>query len=275
MRAYKEVPPWQRDAYIVRGYRPLSYSYLQSLYSLLYVHNQTVNIYTHLCGFLFFSLTAYQFSTQLISGYHTVSHKDTVVFSAFFAGVGVCLGFSSAFHTFSNHSQATCQQWLVLDFMGIICLIAGSWLPAVYYGFYCQSKISGLLIISSLSVMCLVAILVPRFRTPQWRTIRIAMFLALGFLGFFPMVYVAAKLGISQAHKQTGWGWFLLEAALYISGTAIYARRYPERAWPGVCDIWGSSHQIFHVFVLLGAWSHFIGITKAFAYNHNPATRMC
>jgi adiponectin receptor len=60
------------------------------------------------------------------------------VFGFFFAGVSACLGLSSAFHTFCNHSEHIYEQWLVLDFLGILCLISGSWVPGVYYGFYCQ-----------------------------------------------------------------------------------------------------------------------------------------
>ena len=72
-----------------------------------------------------------------------------------------------------------------------------------------------------------------------------------------------------------GWGWFVLEAVFYISGAVIYTIKCPEKAWPGRFDIVGSSHQIFHVMVLLGAFFHFIGIINAFEYNHNPVTRLC
>jgi adiponectin receptor len=89
------------------------------------------------------------------------------------------------------------------------------------------------------------------------------------------MTYAAVKFSIPQAHLQMGWGWFILEAVFYISGAAVHAYRYPERAWPGTCDVIGSSHQIFHVSVLLGALSHLTGIARAFEYNHNPVTQLC
>jgi len=65
-----------------------------------------------------------------------------VSFSAYFTGVFACFSLSSAYHTFSSHSKDICEQWLVLDFIGIVCLIAGSWMPGVYYGFYCQRTVS-------------------------------------------------------------------------------------------------------------------------------------
>lgn len=42
----------------------------------------------------------------------------------------------------------------------------------------------------------------------------------------------------------------------------------PERFAPGRFDIWGSSHQIFHVLVLMAAAAHFVGLIKAFDYEH-------
>lgn len=56
---YHELAPWQQDnAYITSGYRPASNSYLKSWLSLLYIHNETVNIYTHLLGAVAFFLTS-------------------------------------------------------------------------------------------------------------------------------------------------------------------------------------------------------------------------
>lgn len=51
--------------------------------------------------------------------------------------------------------------------------------------------------------------------------------------------------------------------------------KVPERFAPGRFDVWGSSHQIFHVCVLLGAASHLTGAIKGFDYNHDPSTRRC
>ncbi|KAF3048800.1 hypothetical protein E8E11_001705 [Didymella keratinophila] len=57
---WHEIAPWQQDnAYITSGYRPQSNSYAKSWKSLLYIHNETVNIYTHLLGALAFSFTSY------------------------------------------------------------------------------------------------------------------------------------------------------------------------------------------------------------------------
>ena len=48
--------------------------------------------------------------------------------------------------------------------------------------------------------------------------------------------------------------------------------RIPEALVPGRFDIFGSSHQIFHCFVVLAAVAHFAGILTAFDYNYHHRT---
>ena len=47
--AWSELPSWQQDnQYILSGYRPQSNSFKRSFKSLAYLHNETVNVYSHL-----------------------------------------------------------------------------------------------------------------------------------------------------------------------------------------------------------------------------------
>jgi hypothetical protein len=52
-----------------------------------------------------------------------------------------------------------------------------------------------------------------------------------------------------------------LEVAMglaYAAGAWVYINRVPERWRPGVFDVVGHSHQIFHVLVLVGAATHYV-----------------
>ena len=69
--------------------------------------------------------------------------------------------------------------------------------------------------------------------------------------------------------ESAGLDWVVLQGALYVTGAGIYAARIPEKWRPGHFDIWGSSHQIFHVLVVLAAASHLVGVVKAFDYEHS------
>jgi adiponectin receptor len=48
---------------------------------------------------------------------------------------------SATFHAISNHSHEVAKFGNQLDYVGIVFLIAGSFVPSIYYGFYCELKL--------------------------------------------------------------------------------------------------------------------------------------
>lgn len=94
------------------------------------------------------------------------------------------------------------------------------------------------------------------------------MFVAMGLSAVFPVLHGIRIYGLQQMRESIGLDWVVLQGVLYILGAGIYAARVPERLSPGTFDIWGSSHQIFHVLVVLAAVSHLIGLLQAFDYEH-------
>lgn len=94
------------------------------------------------------------------------------------------------------------------------------------------------------------------------------MFVAMGLSAVFPVLHGIRIYGLSQLRQTIGLDWVVLQGLLYILGAGIYAARFPERLRPGTFDIWGSSHQIFHVLVVLAAMSHLVGLVIAFDYEH-------
>jgi len=140
---WDNLPHWQRDnQFIVRGYRKASASYMQCFASLSYIHNETVNIYTHLLASLAFVLLAPSFYSTIISSHHygQASNGDIYVFACFFTGAIFCLGMSATYHTISNHSEAVNKFGNKLDYLGIILMIWGSFVPSIYYGFGCHPQ---------------------------------------------------------------------------------------------------------------------------------------
>lgn len=130
------LAPWQQDNhYILTGYRVPSYSYRGSIQSLFYLHNEFVNIHSHMLGasvFLCIFLCLYAFTDQ------PVNMADVVVFACFAFGAIYCLSVSATFHLLMNHSPNVCGFMNQLDYVGIAALIAGSFVPSMYYGFYCE-----------------------------------------------------------------------------------------------------------------------------------------
>ncbi|KAF9696931.1 hypothetical protein EKO04_004562 [Ascochyta lentis] len=269
---WHELPPWQQDNhYITSGYRPASNSYLKSIHSLSYLHNETVNIYTHLLAALLFLATSYLLYSELKPRYDTASKEDVYVFSCFFAGAVACLGISGAYHTIQNHSHVVAVWGNKLDYLGIVGLIWGSFVPVLYYAFLAEPGLMRTYwtMITTLAAGTSIACIHPQFRTPALRPVRALMFVLMGLSAVFPVLHGIKLYGVTHLQRSIGLNWVVLQGILYIAGAGLYAARIPEKWAPGRFDIWGSSHQIFHVLVVLAAASHLVGLVRAFDYAHS------
>jgi adiponectin receptor len=103
--------------------------------SLFYLHNESVNVYSHLLGAIAFLVAARLLLAHLKPLYRTASAEDVMVFACFFFGCVFCLSMSATFHLISNHSAAVSGWANMLDYLGIVLLIWGSFIPSIYYGF--------------------------------------------------------------------------------------------------------------------------------------------
>ncbi|KAH8704463.1 hemolysin-III related-domain-containing protein [Phaeosphaeriaceae sp. PMI808] len=256
---WHEIQPWQQDNhYILSGYRPASNSYLTSWKSLSYLHNESVNIYTHLLGALAFLITSAILYAVLGPRYETASREDVYAFSCFFFGAMACLGMSATYHAISNHSHAVAVWGNQLDYVGIVGLIWGDrGLMRRYWA-----------MITTLAACTTVVSTHDKFRTPALRPFRALMFVLMGLSAVFPVLHGIQLYGVAHLRNSIGLDWVVLQGVLYITGAAMYAARVPEKWSPGKYDIWGSSHQIFHILVVLAATSHLVGLVKAFDYEH-------
>ncbi|KAM5354491.1 hypothetical protein ACJ41O_001138 [Fusarium nematophilum] len=275
---WDDLPAWRRDnAFIRSGYRQSHGSYAHSLRSLFYLHNESVNIWSHLLGAAVFLISAGYVDRVVRPRYASASGADVFAFACFFGGAVLCLGMSATFHTLSNHSQTVAKWGNKLDYTGIVALIVGSYVPALYYGFFCLPELMEvyLSLICLLGVGCAIVSWVERFRTPTWRPYRATMFIGLGLSGVVPVIHGAFIYGIQGLEDRMSLSWVALHGAMYIFGAVLYAVRWPERSAPGMFDIWGSSHQIFHMFVILAAATHFYGMAKAFDYHHTVMGSQC
>lgn len=139
---WNDLPAWQQDNhYIHTGYRPASNSYRTSVASLGFLHNETVNIYTHLFGAVVAVISAGYFYAAIKPRFRHATDEDVVVFTCFFLGAVVCLGMSATYHLISNHSERVAKFGNRLDYMGIVCLIWGSFIPSIYYGFSAEPSL--------------------------------------------------------------------------------------------------------------------------------------
>lgn len=137
--SYDEILEWyQENQHIRHGYRPVSGLVKASLASCMYMHNETVNIYSHLLAAVASVLAMCYLSHYLHDHYPKVTKSDQIIFAFFLLTATICLGLSTTYHTFMNHSFALETICLHLDFVGIIFLTLGDFVSGIYMVFWCE-----------------------------------------------------------------------------------------------------------------------------------------
>ena len=181
----------------------------------------------------------------------------------------LCLAFSAIFHMLSPMSKKVCTILSRFDYAGISLLIAGSCFPPNFYFFNCEPFLcySYLTFISVFAISVFLFTLTPGFHTPERRTLRGSLFLALGISAGLPIIHLMlfkdSVKGFEAPPRLLFW---YIGGASYIIGALMYIKRIPEKFYPGKFDIFGSSHQFFHLFVVAGIITHYIGSLDAFYY---------
>ncbi|KAE8445831.1 hypothetical protein EG329_012754 [Mollisiaceae sp. DMI_Dod_QoI] len=223
---WDDLPSWQQDNhYIYSGYRPASSSFKKSFASLGYLHNESVNIYSHLLGAVVFTAIGIVLYIAIKPRYESAAPSDILAFGCFFAGAALCLGMSATYHAISNHSPIVAKFGNKLDYVGIVFLITGSFIPSIYYGFFCHPHLQEFYwtMICSLGLGCASVSIFERFRTPAWRPYRAGMFVLMGLSAVFPVLHGVEMYGIDDMQDRIGLTWLVLQGALYITGAGVYA----------------------------------------------------
>lgn len=179
-------------------------------------------------------------------------------FYVFLGGAMFCLLASSTCHLLSCHSRHLAYIMLRLDYAGIAALIATSFYPPVYYSFMCYPFFCDLYLgfITVLGIATVCVSLFPVFQTPEYRAIRAGLFFGMGVSGVVPIVHKLILFRNRPEALHTT-GYEVLMGLFYGLGALVYATRIPERWMPGKFDIAGNSHQLFHVLVVAGAYTHY------------------
>ena len=122
--------------------------------------------------------------------------------------------------------------------------------------------------ILSLGLFTGILITHPRLQGLKWRTFRTGAFVGTGLSGFAPLAHGLAIHGWHHMWVASGMPYYLFEGGILGVGALFYATRFPESVRPGKSDIWGCSHNIFHVLVVVATSVHLVGIWEAFGWNY-------
>ncbi|KAH8119424.1 HlyIII-domain-containing protein [Phellopilus nigrolimitatus] len=259
---YVDLPnEWRNNPWVVRGYRfiPLN-KWPIILLSLFAIHNETLNIHTHMIPLLH---TALRFLLNYASD---PLDRPEKIYTAF---AMLCLFSSVVWHTMSGcaHRQGM-ELCARVDYVGIGWLISASVGTVVYYGFSCHRQAA--LIYTSLCLVTGIAGSIFPFMTwfngRKYKPVRVVFFVGMALTGLAPIAHFSYYIGF----------WAMLSfiqpimpsLSSYIIGLIFYVTHVPERFiyserisrwtdWLG-----GGSHAIWHAFIALAIYQHKWGMRE-------------
>nr|XP_043621383.1 heptahelical transmembrane protein 1-like [Erigeron canadensis] len=288
---YEELPDYMKDNEYILNYYRADWSLKHAFFSLFLCHNETLNVWTHLIGFVAFlvltiaNLTEFYQVADFLQVYkwlfpqdHSahISHQqmsssmDTIQLPievtrwplyVYLGGAMFCFVSSSLCHLFSCHALHLNCLLSQLDYTGITVMIITSFFPPIYYLFLCNPiwQYVYLGIISVLGAFAIVVLLSPTRARGKYRFMRTLIFVTMGLFGVIPAIH-ATIMNWNVPQRNTALGFESAMGFSYLVGAMFYVSRVPEKLKPGWFDLVGHSHQIFHIFVVMGALAHYVSV---------------
>ena len=249
---HHEVPEFlQSNPYILSGYR-LCLSPNRCLKSIFVWTNETLNIWTHLLGFLIFAVLLVYYNMYRIPEMGG-DFWDHVVVSSCLVCYQFCMISSVGYHTFNCQSRGEFCRWLMVDLNGISIGMVGCYIAGVYYGFYCDtfSRNVYLGIITLLSALILFKRKYQGADYEQEYKQSFVLYAILSLFGLVPMLHLVVQYGWSSDYLQLCLAKLVKHYALLALAVLVYLGRAPERFLPGQFDFIGSSHQWWHLLIIV------------------------
>ncbi|XP_044258560.1 progestin and adipoQ receptor family member 3 [Tribolium madens] len=270
---FKEAPDYiKHNTFILSGYRGILDTHL-CLESIFWWTNETINIWSHIFGFVLFlavtirdvwSLDVYAFiGDKLIVGFVLICFQ-------------VCMFLSALYHTFSCRSERDCDFFLSFDLFGIALSLLAIYTSGIYYAFWCNPGLLNFYIFTVTIIFAIAMLLhVPRFNVGP--NVRMMVFVGWAAYGVVPTLHWAMHMGWFE-HPLVCLLLPRVVGMYLISGTAfaVYITKVPERFCSGKFDYLGHSHQWWHLFVVAALYYwHCTGmIYLEYRFNHACASHM-
>lgn len=249
---YHEAPPFLLGNPNVRGgYR----AYLPTklcLKSLLVLHNESVNIWSHLLVGLYF-FYQYFIDIRIIESYEGTDFYDYVAFISMIIAIQICMFASTGYHLFNCQSQELCTKMLLGDCVGIAIGLSGCFFPVMHYAFYCYPALKLVYGVVIGAIFSTAGYFITRswFGNKEHTFFRIMTYALVSLTGIVPSAHWALLNGFDSEIVSI----FLPRIGLlYLFagvGVFFYVTMIPESLIPGKFDIFGHSHQVWHMFSAL------------------------
>ncbi|CAJ0962063.1 unnamed protein product, partial [Mesorhabditis belari] len=245
-----EVPMLLQRLHIHNGYRPLHQPRFYYYRSAFLLHNELINVWTH---FLPIVLLAYYYVIPEIQ-------SETPRFPALVLhfGTACLMAGSTIAHLLHSRSPLDHVFWFCVDFAGI-----GIWSLCIGLQRFSAEHDSGLLFDLLYLPSLLIFVIPIQFMTttvffvtrPHWKLRHLIRLLACLIMAIYlnaPLtrrfwtIPIETSPSLQMHSKSFQW---LLVSGIFMGGNV------PERWAPGIFDLVGYGHQLFHLCIIMVAWN--------------------
>ncbi|KAG7095706.1 hypothetical protein E1B28_006420 [Marasmius oreades] len=268
--AYSDLPTeWKNNPFVTQGYRFIPIERWPLIFmSLFALHNETLNIHTHLVPFFLWLLNMMpipnSFKIPAIPFVFDQALAETDLPEILFMSFALlCLFSSAVWHTMSGCAHLVSMEFCArVDYVGIGWLISASVGTVVHFGFQDCHPILHKAFLALCFATGLAGNIFPFmewFNDLEYRIFRVGFFLSLAFSSLAPLAAIAMTNSFREMIS------YMAPVApsllSYIIGLLFYVTHVPERwmseKWRHRMDMFGGgSHCIWHCFIVLAVSQH-------------------
>ena len=256
LRDVSEVPVVFREPYVTSGYRAPNQPWRYYLLSAFQLHNESVNVWTHLLAGLAVIAQLCRLSRLM----DMTRHKDAATLVAFSVGCVLNALLSATAHLLHSKSAWWHYVWFLIDYAGVTYNSFATVLGCVYVSSHplVYDVIEPYVLPANIAlsvfgfVTCCLAKL--RFSDPYQTKRKCIMVAALGLhalVGAVPLMARYVQCANDQHCSLSSLNHITIIFFLLAACAVSFSAHVPERLWHGKFDLFGQGHQIFHVFTAI------------------------
>lgn len=252
----EHVPFVLHEPAILTGYRVPYCSWKYYFYSLFQLHNETVNVWSHIVGCCIVLHKLYGYFDEFdLSTDHV--HTTLLVF-----GISclICLFTSACVHLMHGKSPFVHFLVFMVDYIGATISSFGSGIAGIYglsgakiYHVIHSGYLPVLFVASYLNFVNLCMAKIWYGHDPHNLKRKYMFILGMGIQAVINMTPFAPRYYTCYMDESCSM-WTLNHLTLiqlvFVLEALAFAAHQPEKTWPGKFDIIGHGHQIFHVLVV-------------------------
>ena len=269
--SYYQLPRWYQDnEHLEHGYRPSNQSFCYYLKSIFKIHNETLNVWTHLIPAIIFLILLVYSNVKHIVGDNI---GDNIALNVYLLSVFLCFLFSSIMHCFHPYTEAVCHKLVKLDYFGISIAILGFYTIFIYYAFYCheRNQIIYYTLCNVLGIITIVTNCFSKFSiSNQHRKLRAIVFFSFCASILVPLIHRIIEDYDNEAGFYVEFKYSTVTGILVGLSLFFYITKIPEKYLNrGIFNYIFTSHQIFHVLSFAGLFLFYIGLFDIYRVHKN------